>query len=888
MLELSPSNSYRPPKLAVRLLHWFCKDRLLEEIEGDLFEYYQEERAEDPKWRANLYYWFHLLNFLRPFALKKIGQRSNNVIMFRSHFTIAKRVILKNKFYSFLNILGLTLGISAFLFIFLYVRDEYSFDKYNKDYDRIYRVVTDFKVGDREMHFPISPAFLAEHMEQTVPEVESAGRLMVGRFDSVIDLGENQFQIKNATYATSEMLRIFTIPFVAGNPEGALDDPKSVVISESMAEYLFPNQEALNNMVTFNRDQFLIKGIFKDMSQNGHVKFDFIMSAMYQDSRFAEGWSWVTLNSYTYLKLRPNSSKELIEEKLNETLASVIAPVIQQTWKIDASDIQSNGNHARFYLQPLTDIHLKSHLDREIMPNGSMATVRTVSIIGVFIILIAGINFINLSTARAAIRGKEVGVRKVIGSQRKQLIHQFLFESTLYSFLSFLLSAGIVTLALPYFNQLIDKQIVNPFGGTPPLWLLMICAAIVLGVLAGLYPAVLLSSFKPIKTLKGQNQLKSGSSWLRGGLVVLQFTISTILIIATLVVNDQLSFVSEKTLGYDKDQVLTIEVMDLIRIEAGSEALRNELLNRSNIESVSLSGFTPVSNSRREMYLNRNDAEGIDEAISSQAWPVQEDYIPTWGMEILEGSNFNEELSESTELSVILNETAVSRLQLANPVNAHLTITYGENTYDVRVVGVVKDFHFSSMKENIKPLFFYRSSDPWTLAIRFNGSPAQAMATAEQLWAEHSGGQPFVASLVSEKYSQLYSGDNQMKDLVNAFSVLAIVVAIIGLFGLSTFMAEQRKKEMGIRKVLGANPGQLFMNLLKNFTLLILISCIVAIPVAYLIADSWLSEFAYRIKLSATFFVMASVLMLALAWVTVSYQSLMVARRNPVKNLQHE
>lgn len=288
------------------------------------------------------------------------------------------------------------------------------------------------------------------------------------------------------------------------------------------------------------------------------------------------------------------------------------------------------------------------------------------------------------------------------------------------------------------------------------------------------------------------------------------------------------------------------------------------------------------------MFLKRKEAVGIDEAISSQAWPVPEDYISTWGMDIIEGADFNERLSSDSAISVILNETAVSRLQLADPVNSYLTMTYGSSSWDVRVVGVVKDFHFASMKENIKPLLLYKSGDPWTLAVRFSGSPTQAMATAEQIWAEHSGGQPFLASLVSEKYKQLYSGDNRMKDLVNAFSGLAIVVAIIGLFGLSTFMAEQRKKEMGIRKVLGAHAGQLFLNMLKNFTTLILISCVVAIPLAYLITENWLNEFAYRIKLSSFFFVAATVLMLSLAWITVSYQSLMVARRNPVKNLQHE
>ncbi len=469
--------TYAPPKWMDSLLNWFCKEDLLEEIQGDLFEYYQQERMAKSKWKVDLYYTFHVLHFLRPFALKKIGQHSNSTIMYKNYFLIAARNFQRNKLYSALNLSSLIIGLTSCLIIFLYIKDELSFDKHHEDYQQIYRVVTDFKLGDREIHRPLSPALMADHLTNTVPEVENAGRIMVGQFNSVVDLGPKQYQIKNATYATSEILSIFTIPFVAGNPENALDEPRTVVISESMAVHLFSTEDALGKTISFNNDPFIVKGIYKDMTANGHFKFDFIMSVMYQDSRYDMGW--MDLNSYTYVKLREGASVDFVERKLNETLTSLVAPMIESTLNVPAEDINKNGNKASFYLQALKDIHLKSNLDRELQPNGSMATIKTISWIGFIVLIIAAINFVNLSTARASIRGKEVGVRKVLGSKRKQLVHQFLFESTCYSFAATIISVALVVLILPYFNLLAGKDISFSLGGNPPLWSLLIGVSLV-------------------------------------------------------------------------------------------------------------------------------------------------------------------------------------------------------------------------------------------------------------------------------------------------------------------------------------------------------------------------------------------------------------------------
>lgn len=877
--------THQPPRWVGRLMSWICKEELLEEIEGDLFQYYQQERQKKSSWKAKLNYAFHALNFLRPFALKKIGQHSNSTIMYKNYFLIAARNFQRNKLYSALNLSSLIIGLTSCLVIFLYIKDELSFDKHHEGYEQIYRVVTDFKLGDREINRPLSPALMAEHLTGTVPEVENAGRIMVGQFNSVVDLGEKLYQIKNATYATSEILSIFTIPFVAGNPENALDDPKTVVISESMAKHLFSNENALGKTISFNNDPFIVKGIYEDMPTNGHFKFDFIMSVMYQDSRYDMGW--MDLNSYTYIKLREGASVDLVESKLNETLTSLVAPMIESTLNVPAQDINKNGNRASFYLQALKDIHLKSDLDRELQPNGSMATIKTISWIGFIVLIIAAINFVNLSTARASIRGKEVGVRKVLGSKRKQLVHQFLFESTCYSFAATVISVGLVLLILPYFNQLAGKNISFSLGGNPPLWSLLIGLSLILGIAAGFYPAIILSSFNPSRTIKGRNDLKSGKSWLRSSLVVLQFSISTSLIIVTLIVNDQLNFVMDKSLGFDKDQLMTLNIMDLNRFNPNENIIRDELLKNANIEAVSKTAFTPVDGSRREFFLERLDMNALDETVNTQAWPVQDDYVQTLGLEIIEGKNFSSKVASDSN-NILINEKALQSLQLTDPIGKKLKLIINGNSEEVTIGGVIKNFHFSSMKETIKPLILYQGYSPWSLSVRFNGAPQQALLAANAVWEKHAGGQPFVADIVSEKYKDLYKTDDQMKTLVNSFSALAVFVAALGLIGLASFMAEQRKREIGIRKVLGASTSQLFFSLLKGFSILVAISCLIAVPLAYLTADSWLTQFAYRIPLSPFVFIGASLLMLGLAWLTVSYRSLSVARNNPANVLRSE
>ncbi|OEK07164.1 hypothetical protein BFP71_05765 [Roseivirga misakiensis] len=806
-------------------------------------------------------------------------------MMFKNYLTIALRNFKKYSLYSFLNLSGLVVGITSCLLIFLYVRQEYNVDRNFPNAENIYRVVTDMKLGDREIHTPTAPVVLAEHMIKTVPEVENAARLMLGQFNTVVDLEEKQMRVFNVTYATSELLDLFSFSFVSGNPEGALDEPKTMVMSETMSEHLFPGEDAFGKIVTYNSADFIVKGVYKDMSDNAHFKFDLIMSHAYQTSRYDYGWN--NLNSYTYLKLKPGTDPLQIESKLNAALETHMKPLMEGWFQVPADEINSEGNHARFYLQPLVDIHLKSNLPREFQANGSIENVRTISLIGIIILLIASINFINLSTARAALRAKEVGVRKVMGSERRQLVTQFLFESSLYSFVAFVLSGLLAFVTLPYFNHLAGTDMTFSLGGTTPLWLVMLIGALVIGIVAGFYPAIVLSSFNPVKSLKGQEVRSGGKAWLRSGLVILQFSVSTFLAICTIVINNQLDYVLDKSLGFEQDDLIILEVMDLNRYDRGETAIINELESSPNIISYSRTDYIPINGSRGEYYVDKIDEQGEIQTVNAQSWPINEAYIPTMGMEVIRGRNYENELASDSN-AVIINQSMAQALQMEDPIGQSLQWKVNGKVYNMSVVGVVKDFHYGSMKETIKPLMFYKGYDPWTLSVKFSGSPSEALSTLEGIWSDHSGGQPFIARLASEDYRMLYQKEGQLKGLVNAFSTLAVLVAILGLVGLASFMAEQRQKEMGIRKVLGAKSIQLFRKMIAGFTVLVGIACLIAIPVANWVSSQWLSDYAYRIEISPMIYVMACLIMLVLSWITVSFQSLKVANTNPIDNLRTE
>lgn len=877
----STKPNWQPPKGAEKFLSWFCKNELLEEIRGDLFEFYQMERREKSAFKANISYWYHMVHFLRPFAIKQINQNSNSASMYRNYFKLAYRNLWRNKFYSFLNIIGLALGIASCILITIYVKDELSFDKHHKDHNRIYRVITDLKFGDRAIHGPIVPNLLSAYAKEHIPNIEESARFTGSGFTTVVNVGEQQFRQENVTFAHTDLFKVFTIPFIAGDKETALDDPKTVVISEDVAQKLFNTTDVIGKEIAFNRDIFVITGVIENMPEKSHFKFDLMMSIGYQDTRFES--TWTSINSYTYFKVKEQTNIGEMEAQLTAYMHKFMAPLIEDQYGFAISDIANSEHYSRFYLQPLTDIHLKSHFPSEIRANGDITNIYIFSLIGLGILIIACINFVNLSTARASRRSKEVGLRKVVGSVKSQLIQQFLTESVFYTFLSFVFAIGIVYLVLPFFNELTDKEITHPFPG---IWPYLILAIFLIGLLAGLYPAFVLSAFKPVSVLKG-DVIQRKSNGLRGVLVVFQFAASILVIVGAVVIHQQLIFIQQKELGYARDELLTIKAMDISLYGAQSEALKEGFLSKAFVKSMSITEYVPVDGRRDNEFLSVADNGNLDSEINMQFWPIDYDYLHTMGMQILEGRAFLASFKSDSN-AIILNETGVKSLGLKSPLGKKIKQSRGGKIFTI--VGVVKDFHYASFKEKIQPLAFYLGNNPWYVSLRYSKDtkPTEVIKHIESVWNQYAGGQPFVYDFVQDKYKALYQNEVKMGTIINILAGFAIFVACLGLFGLAAFMAERRKKEIAIRKVLGAHTFELAMLLLGNFTRLVLIASVIALPIAFFLAKGWLEAFAYRIQLGWAIFFIVFMSVLFTSWLTITYQSLHASMQNPVDHLRSE
>ncbi len=799
--------------------------------------------------------------------------------MYRNYLRVAYRNMKRHKLYSLLNIAGLSVAISCCLLITIYVRDESSYDRHHEDYRNLYRVVTDFKLAHRDWHFAWGPVKLAEFAKSSVPGVEETG-LIRGRFTTSVDLKGKKRVVENATYASSGFFEVMKIPFLYGNPVGVLDDVGSIVLSKAMAQRLFNTENAIDSVINWNEESFKVTGIIEDMPKTSHLQLDMMISNQYRLTMGAE--NWMSFGVHTYVRLKEGVNLESANANLNRAVSQFMVSLIEENLKIQADQIQTDGNHARFYLQPVKDIHLRTDFSDTEWEHGNISTVYTISLIGLIILIVASVNFINLSTARASVRGKEVGVRKVLGSRKTQLIEQFLTESVLNCLLAFVLALFIVSLSFPYFASITGKEILDPLGGTVPLWLMALIATLILGVIAGFYPAFILSSFKPYKTLKGQNMLKMRGVWLRNILVILQFSASLVLIISAMVFTKQLNFVLDKPLGFAMDELMTLQIMYREPYLAGQEAFENELLKNPAIRSVCQTSFRPIDGLKRARAADYIDKSGHIQTLDIQSWPVSYEYITTMGLELKSGRGFSEEFGTDS-LAVVINETAAAQMDFEEPIGQKINVSDREYT----VIGVMKDFHQASLRNSINPMVlqlveFFQ----WEVSIRFVGDPDPDIV--KKAWDLYSGGQPFVYDLPKDQYAALYESDERVKLLIKAFSALTIIVAAMGLFGLAAFLAEQMRMELGIRKVLGARVGQLMWILLGSFGKLILISCLIALPVAYTITNNWLAEFAYRIKQDPMTFLLSCLIILATAATAVIYQSVKAALVNPVENLRAE
>lgn len=818
-----------------------------------------------------------------------ISETKESPTMLKNYFKIAWRNLTSNKSFSLINIFGLAIGIACCLLIVLWVGDELSYDTWNEKADRIYRVSPEMNFGGAHNQYAVSPAPLAVILKTDFPEVETVVRFR-DYGSSLIKRDILNFNESNITYCDSTLFDVFSIRMVKGNPRKALVNPNTVVLNETAVRKYFPNEEPIGQTLTFdNKIEYTITGVIKDLPDNSHFNFDFFVSLTGEEE--ASNGIWTSNNFKTYFVLREGVDQVAFEAKVFPHVAEkYLSPQLQQKIGKTYEDMIQTGDFIKYHFQPLLDIHLTSDLIGEHGPNGSVQYIWIFSTIALFILLIACVNFMNLSTARSTIRAKEIGVRKVLGSKRTNLMSQFLLESLLMTFTAFLIGILLAKLVLPYYNNLADKQLVLPYLN-PSFWGATIIAILVIGLLAGSYPAFYLSGFQPIKTLSGKLVEKRGSLNLRNGLVVFQFFIAALLIIGTLVINRQINFIQNKKLGFEKKQLLILDNVYVLGEQA--HTLKKELLKHPQISKTTMSGFLPTPSWRNDSPICKTQQVGGETCRQIQMWSIDEDYIPTLGMELVAGRNFSPEMPTDSN-AVIINETAAKMLGFENPIGQRL---YGSNRRVVieknmpmqTIIGVVKDFHFQSLRHNIGPLSFWLNPVPSNIVLQVNTtSVSNLLADIERQWKTIAPGQPFTYRFMDESFENVYRSEKRISSLFTIFSGLSIFIACLGLFGLAAFSTERRTKEIGIRKVLGASTTNLVVLLSKDFLKLVLIALIIAIPLAWYLMNNWLQDFAYATSLDWWIFVVAGLLAILIAFLTVSFQSVKAAIGNPVDILYNE
>ena len=811
--------------------------------------------------------------------------------MFKNYFKVALRQLKRQGFYSVVKIGGFALGIATCLLISLYIRSELSYDRDYAHGDRLYRVIQAYKRDDGTIgKGPAMPAPYAAAIKTELPGVELAGRIMP--YSLFTGAGSNEVRPENKTqntyeegftYADQSVLDMFGIPMVYGERAHALTEPGSIVISKRKADKYFPNQDPVGKVLYLNDDKehpHKIGGVMQNPPVNSHLQYDFLISLAGHELWNGEQTTWLADNYDTYVLLRPGVDPVKAEPQLQKIFAKYSIPAFAQSGTKDPEAIIAR---CHFPLQPVKDIHLLSNDIRDSLSHGDMRFIWLFGAVGVFILLLACINFINLSTARSANRAKEVGLRKVVGSQRLGLIQQFLTESLVLSYFSFLLALMLAWLLLPLFNRMTATTLSFPWT---EWWLLpmMLLAATIVGVLSGAYPAIYLSRFRPVDVLKGQVSRGSRHSGLRSVLVVFQFTTSMILIIATFVVYRQMQYIMNQDLGFNKDEVMLIQGTGTLDKQLST--FKTELKKLPGVKSVTVSDFLPVTGGKRNMNsFWKSGREKLDPRVAAQSWWVDPDYITTMGIKLIKGRMFSADIASDSS-AIVISQLMASKLGFKDPLNQQ--IDYGGD-FKMHIIGVVADFNYESIKDPIEPLVLHRGGWATVIAVKADTRDmAGLIRNVSTLWKSFSPQQEIRYTFMDESFARMYADVQRTQSIFTSLAVLAIVIACLGLFALSAFMAEQRRKEIGIRKVLGATVSQLTALLSKDFLRLVLVSIFIASPIAYWSMHKWLQDYVYRIEIGIGVFVLAAGLIVVIALMTISFQAIRAAVANPTNSLRSE
>lgn len=809
--------------------------------------------------------------------------------MLRNYLKIARRNLSKHKFYTLLNIFGLSLGLASCLLISLYVIDEIGFDESFSNSERIFRVNADIRFGGADMELSVVPDPLAFTLKNEYPQVQQVTRLrengsqLVHRLNSIENLKEDRI-----FFADSTFFEVFSLPLIAGDPRKALVEPNTAVISERNVKKYFGSEDPIGKtLVLHNQVSYKITGVMQNMPDRSHLRDLNLLLSMSTSKESREN-SWGNHNFNTYILFHPGVDPNQFEKNFETILQKYTSKWIETVMGSSLSNLQRSGNYLRYSLMPITDIHLRSNRTAEINANSNIQYVFIFAIAAIFLLTIACVNFMNLATARSLHRAKEVGVRKALGSERLSLIYQFLVEGMIVSFLSLLLALLIALAALPFFNDLANKHIAFPFENAE-FWIIFVSSGAVVGLLSGSYPALFLSSFQPLQVLKNASTIGGKGSTLRNSLVVIQFVISVLLIIGTVVIYRQLDYVQTKQLGFNKDQVLIIN--DAYALNQRLHAFKDETSNLPNVDGSTISSFLPTPSARAEAVFFPEGQLQQDKGLSMQKWDVDADFVKTLGLDVKEGRAFREGfLSDSS--AIVINEAAARVLGYVNPIGKKIMTLNGDalnNRVSYTIIGVVKNFHFESLRENIGALSLVLGRSDGSVAIRLKGGEiAQTVSQIEKIWRKMAPGLPFSYSFMDDNFDNVYRSEQRIGKIFLIFAIIAILIACLGLFGLSAYTAEQRTKEIGVRKVLGASVANIVVLISKDFLQLVTISIIVALPIAWYAIERWLEEFAYHVDISWWMFAPAGLLSILTALITVSFQSIKAALLNPIKSLKSD
>ncbi len=813
--------------------------------------------------------------------------------MLDTNVKIAIRAVTRQKLFSGINILGLAVGITACMLIMMYVWDELSYDEYHPHAERTARIAVQGALGGNKFEMAVSSAPMAAAMLADYPEVEHATRVSGIAGFPVIRYGDRVFSEERWTAMDSTAFDVFALELVRGDPKTALSKPNQVVITESTARRYFGNEDPMGKLLNSDRRRdFEVSGVIKDFPHNSHMHFDFIASMVsYENSR---NNMWVSNNFYTYVVLREGYTFEGLEAKLPETVIKYVGPQVEQFLGVSWQKLVDDGNAYRFFLQPLTDIHLTSHLDAEIETNGSYAYVYTFTLIALFILVLAAINYMNLATARSTDRAKEVGVRKTLGSRKGQLVKQFLTESTVFALLGSLVAALMIGLSLPWFNNLLGLQLTFD----PMIVPLLIGIALVVGLLAGTYPAFFLSSFNAAEVLLGSKSNTGTASKLRNGLVIFQFTVSIVLFSGALLVTKQLNHMQNKPLGFVKNNMLVIKRTD--DIGAHIQAFKQALVDNANILAVTNSTVIPGDgNGMNSSVFSIAKKDGENHQLLNMIF-ADWNFADVYDIKMVEGRFYDTQFATDSQ-SVVINAAAARAYGIEDDAEGrNLIIIQGPedgNLY-LPIIGIIDDFHYESLHKEVRPLVIFPMGTPiWGGQMKFGAyvtakiNPANLAVTLEYLertWKGFADDQALEYVFLDDQLATLYSGEVRTKSLMSVFTVLAIFIASLGLLGLAAFSAEQRTKEIGIRKILGASVAQIFIILSRDIMSLVLVAVGLSLPVGYYALNRWLQDFAYRVEIPPQTFLVAGLGALVIALITISYQVLRASVSNPINALRYE